>query len=180
MTPFFVIARRVAWLLLLAMVGGAVVAWVRDRNAAKVAPVPEWPPLPAAPPGTEAVADEPATAEEPADAASSEATADTAATPDADLAEDTADTADTAEAGATADTADTADADEAGDTADGAPAWVEAPAEGRVPEGYPVKVNTKSGVFHVPGGRFYERTNAQRYYATPDAALADGYRQSKS
>ena len=32
----------------------------------------------------------------------------------------------------------------------------------------------------APGGRFYDRTNAQRFYATAEAAVADGYRQSKS
>ncbi len=37
-----------------------------------------------------------------------------------------------------------------------------------------------SGIFHVPGGRFYERTHADRWYATGEAAEADGYRQSKT
>ena len=48
------------------------------------------------------------------------------------------------------------------------------------PDGFPVKVKVSSGIFHVPGGRFYERTRADRWYATSDAAEADGYRQSKN
>jgi methylphosphotriester-DNA--protein-cysteine methyltransferase len=43
-----------------------------------------------------------------------------------------------------------------------------------------VKVKTSSGIFHVPGGRSYERTNPDRCYATPAAAEADGYRPAKA
>ncbi len=32
----------------------------------------------------------------------------------------------------------------------------------------------------MPGGRFYERTKAERCYQSADAALADGYRQAKN
>jgi hypothetical protein len=56
-------------------------------------------------------------------------------------------------------------------------AWV-APVAGACPAGYPVKA-TRSGVFHVPGGTFYERTTPERCYATPAAAETDGYRASK-
>jgi len=52
--------------------------------------------------------------------------------------------------------------------------------DGRCLEGYPIKVNLTSGIFHVPGGRFYERTLAQRCYASTDAAERDGYRQAKA
>ncbi len=59
--------------------------------------------------------------------------------------------------------------------------WVIAPSDAAAaPEGFPVKVKVSSGIFHVPGGRFYERTNPDRWYATAAAALADGYRQSKT
>jgi hypothetical protein len=58
--------------------------------------------------------------------------------------------------------------------------WVAAGEGLQPPEGFPVKVKVSSGIFHVPGGRFYDRTNADRFYATADAAVADGYRQSKS
>lgn len=54
------------------------------------------------------------------------------------------------------------------------------PVDGRCPDGYPVKVNTKSGIFHVPGGRFYDRTVPDRCYPDASSAEADGYRASKS
>lgn len=58
------------------------------------------------------------------------------------------------------------------------PTWVEA-VDGDCPQGYPVKVNTSSGIFHVPGGRSYARTKPDRCYATPSDAEADGFRQAK-
>ena len=57
--------------------------------------------------------------------------------------------------------------------------WV-GPVDGRCPDGYPVKANDNSGIFHVPGGRFYDRTVAERCYANADDALADGYRPAKA
>jgi hypothetical protein len=57
--------------------------------------------------------------------------------------------------------------------------WV-APVNGTCPEGYPVKANNNSGIFHVPGGRFYARTVAERCYASADDAVADGYRPAKA
>jgi micrococcal nuclease len=41
-----------------------------------------------------------------------------------------------------------------------------------------VKV-ASSGIYHVPGGQFYERTTAERCYADPQAAEADGYRAAR-
>jgi hypothetical protein len=61
----------------------------------------------------------------------------------------------------------------------GPTAWVP-PIEGACPDGYPIKANDNSGIFHVPGGRFYDRTVPERCYANADAALADGYRQAKA
>jgi hypothetical protein len=60
-----------------------------------------------------------------------------------------------------------------------APRWV-VPVNGDCPDGYPVKANDNSGIYHVPGGRFYDRTVAERCYANADDALADGYRPAKS
>jgi hypothetical protein len=57
--------------------------------------------------------------------------------------------------------------------------WVE-PEDGACPIDHPVKVNEGSGIFHLPGGRFYDRTNAHRCYASAEAATADGYRQAKA
>ena len=63
---------------------------------------------------------------------------------------------------------------------DAAPSnWVP-PVDGKCPEGYPVKANDNSGIYHVPGGRFYARTVAERCYATADDAIADGYRAAKA
>lgn len=60
-----------------------------------------------------------------------------------------------------------------------APLWVE-PVDGQCPAGYPVKGNADSGIFHVPGGRFYDRTVPERCYATAADAEADGFRPAKS
>ena len=57
--------------------------------------------------------------------------------------------------------------------------WV-APVASGCPDGYPIKANDNSGIFHVPGGRVYERTVPERCYATAQDALADGYRQAKA
>lgn len=59
-------------------------------------------------------------------------------------------------------------------------AWVEPLAGGACPASHPVKANDHSGIFHVPGGRFYDRTVAVRCYADPESATADGYRQAKA
>lgn len=57
--------------------------------------------------------------------------------------------------------------------------WVE-PVDGACPEGYPIKANDNSGIFHVPGGRFYDRTVPERCYADAGDAEADGYRRAKA
>ena len=56
--------------------------------------------------------------------------------------------------------------------------WV-APVDEHCPPGYPIKVNTTSGIYHVPDGRSYARTVAQRCYATAEAAERDGYRRGE-
>jgi hypothetical protein len=58
--------------------------------------------------------------------------------------------------------------------------WVPPAPDGSAPDGYPVKVKTSSGIFHVPGGRFYDRTVPDRCYPSEAAAEADGYRRSKT
>lgn len=57
--------------------------------------------------------------------------------------------------------------------------WV-APDNGTCPLTHPIKANDNSGIYHEPGGRFYERTRAERCYSTAEAATADGYRPAKS
>jgi hypothetical protein len=73
-------------------------------------------------------------------------------------------------------------ANEPVDEADEAPAasraWVEAD-DGACPATHPVKGKLSSGIFHVPGGQNYDRTHADRCYVDPEAAAADGLRQSQ-
>lgn len=57
--------------------------------------------------------------------------------------------------------------------------WVP-PVDGACPAGYAVKANDNSGIFHLPGGRFYDRTVPERCYATAEDAEADGYRRAKA
>jgi hypothetical protein len=59
-----------------------------------------------------------------------------------------------------------------------APAWVE-PVDGACPASHPLKAKLSSGIFHEPGMQMYERTRADRCYADPEAAVADGLRPSK-
>jgi hypothetical protein len=70
------------------------------------------------------------------------------------------------------------DAGEMGDAT--ALAWLPANEDGSTPAGHPIKVKESSGIFHVPGGRFYDRTKPDRCYPTAAAAEADGYRRSKT
>jgi len=57
--------------------------------------------------------------------------------------------------------------------------WV-TPVDGACPDGYTIKANDNSRIFHLPGGRFYARTAPERCYASADDAVADGYRQAKA
>jgi hypothetical protein len=45
--------------------------------------------------------------------------------------------------------------------------------------GYPIKVKLSSGIYHLPGMLAYERTQADRWYASADDAVADGFRAAK-
>ena len=58
------------------------------------------------------------------------------------------------------------------------PAWVE-PVDGACPVTHPVKGKTKSGIYHVAGGRFYDSTVPERCYRDTAAAEADGMRASQ-
>jgi hypothetical protein len=48
------------------------------------------------------------------------------------------------------------------------------------PDGYPVKGNQRSGIYHVPGGIAYDRTIASVYFRSPEAAERAGYRAAKA
>ena len=68
---------------------------------------------------------------------------------------------------------------EVSDSQTSTPTWREPGADGGCPAGYPVKV-AASGIFHVPGGRSYDRTTPVRCYLDAASAEADGYRQAKA
>lgn len=72
---------------------------------------------------------------------------------------------------------DTLQVDPASPAADSRP-WVES-QDGACPASHPVKGNLSSGIFHLPGMIFYDRTNADRCYAGPTEAEADGLRAAK-
>ena len=57
-------------------------------------------------------------------------------------------------------------------------AWV-GPEGGACPASHPVKAKLSSGVFHLPGMIYYDRTNPDRCYTDASAAEADGLRQAK-
>lgn len=47
--------------------------------------------------------------------------------------------------------------------------------DGSQPEGYPIKGNADSMLYHVPGSRFYDQTVAEVWFATAEAAEAAGF-----
>jgi hypothetical protein len=59
------------------------------------------------------------------------------------------------------------------------PSWVEA-VDGACPLSHPVKVKVSSGIYHLPGSSFYDRTRPERCYVDAAAAEADGYRAAKT
>ncbi|MGH9186958.1 MAG: hypothetical protein ACRD0U_14250 [Acidimicrobiales bacterium] len=56
--------------------------------------------------------------------------------------------------------------------------WIE-PDGDACPASHPVKAKLSSGIFHLPGGLSYERTQPDRCYVSADAAEADGLRPAK-
>lgn len=63
---------------------------------------------------------------------------------------------------------------------DGETANWTAPTRDECDPAHPIKVNINSGIYHMPGGRFYERMVPDRCYANEENAIADGYRAAKS
>ncbi|MCE5291351.1 MAG: 50S ribosomal protein L17 [Nocardiaceae bacterium] len=65
---------------------------------------------------------------------------------------------------------------EAEETAAEAPAGSHGPIEGdEQPEGFPIKGNASSKLYHVPGSRFYNSTVAEIWFADEASAEAAGY-----
>lgn len=59
------------------------------------------------------------------------------------------------------------------------PERVSSPDSWSCPSWAPIKGNQSSMIYHVPGGQYYERTNAEECFRTEAAAVAAGYRKSK-
>jgi hypothetical protein len=57
-------------------------------------------------------------------------------------------------------------------------AWLEA-VNGECPSTHPVKAKMTSGIYHLPGGLSYDRTNPDRCYRDAASAEADGLRPAK-
>ena len=142
--------RRMFWLALLGGAGYAGWQAWQSRSGDEPAAAPTWPPLD--PPASTTIA---------------------ANVPTADRDAATV-------AGPTGLPADSEDASaKHGASGGSSPTWV-VPVDDACPHGYPVKANDNSGIFHVPGGRFYDRTVPERCYADAADAEADGYRRSKA
>lgn len=74
--------------------------------------------------------------------------------------------------------AEDADADGEANVSDETPygeGSIAPPADGSIPEGYPVKGNADSMKYHEPDGRWYDSTVAEVYFATAEAAEAAGF-----
>jgi hypothetical protein len=160
MTMLVAMVRRSLWLVLLAAAGGATYSWWRDRNGDPALAPPEWPPL-GDPAGAGSVT---------SGAVSSIAPTPSDSTPSASNPTSTASSIVNA----------LVDAPEARSTDGEVGGWVDALDDGSCPLSHPIKANDNSGIFHVPGGRFYDRTKPERCYTSADAAIADGYRQAKN
>ena len=52
---------------------------------------------------------------------------------------------------------------------------VAANADGSMPDGFEIKGNSDSMLYHLPGSRFYSKTDAELWFATADDAEAAGY-----
>lgn len=62
-------------------------------------------------------------------------------------------------------------------------AWagsMQAPADGSQPEGYDIKGNADSMLYHVPGSSFYSRTKAEVWFDTEENAQAAGFSKPAS
>jgi trigger factor len=68
----------------------------------------------------------------------------------------------------------------AGPPPPGTAAWVKGTGEHDCPEGYPIKGNASSMIYHVPGQSSYERTIPEMCFASEEAAITEGYRASKA
>lgn len=47
------------------------------------------------------------------------------------------------------------------------------------PDDQPIKGNAQSGIYHVPGGQYYDKTMPERCFSSESDAINAGYRRSK-
>lgn len=57
--------------------------------------------------------------------------------------------------------------------------WIKGDGENTVPEGFPIKGNADSMIYHPKESRFYENTVAEYYFASPEVAESFGFRPPK-
>lgn len=57
--------------------------------------------------------------------------------------------------------------------------WVKGDGDNNVPDGYPIKGNANSMIYHPQESRFYDNTVAEYYFATPEVAETFGFRAPK-
>jgi len=58
--------------------------------------------------------------------------------------------------------------------------WVAGDGTNNIPEGFPIKGNADSMLYHTAESRFYHATVAEVYFASPEAAERSGYQLPKS
>ena len=46
------------------------------------------------------------------------------------------------------------------------------------PDDKPIKGNSQSGIYHIPGGQYYNKTMPERCFGTEEDAINAGFRQS--
>ena len=166
-TYMMTLLRRVFWLAVIGGTGWAGWnAWTR-RTASTTAGPPEWPPI------------EPPANTAPTNVASVAPTPSESVKAAVDSVPTVSEPADTGPAVPEASDTGPADTGPAESLRTPALTWV-APEGGACPASHSVKANSNSGIFHVPGGRFYNQTRAERCYALAEDAEADGYRRAKS
>ena len=54
--------------------------------------------------------------------------------------------------------------------------WVDGLDDGSCPEGYPIKGNASSRIYHLPGSSSYNQTHAELCFASEEDAAGAGYR----
>lgn len=64
------------------------------------------------------------------------------------------------------------------DAADDLPDYLEGTESATPPEGYPVKGNRRSGIYHLPGDLAYERTVPSLWFRSAEAAERNGFRHA--